>query len=103
MVGCTLAAAAVSSCRVKPGRWIAPHLAVGAHFDCVRGSQSVKVQTVWDDRPQFMARSDALVLDESLWANDVSLAWLDWSGAAETALADAYRFAGAPFWWRALL
>ena len=36
MVFCPLAAAAVSSCRAKPDRWIAPHLAVGAHFDCVR-------------------------------------------------------------------
>ena len=36
MVGCPLATAAVSSCRVDPGRWIAPHVAVRAHFDCVR-------------------------------------------------------------------
>ena len=36
VVVCTLAAAAVSSCRVEPDRWIAPHLAVGANFDCVR-------------------------------------------------------------------
>ena len=33
-VGCTLAAAAVSSCKVEPQRWVAPHLAVRTHFDC---------------------------------------------------------------------
>ena len=29
-------------------------------------------------------------------ASDISQAWLVWSGAAETALADAYRFSGGP-------
>ena len=43
-----------------------------------------------------MARLDALSLDESLHAGDVSRAWLMWSSAAETALADAYLFAGGP-------
>ena len=33
-------------------------------------------------------------LDESLIADDVSRAWLVWSGAAEVALADAFRFSG---------
>ena len=33
-------------------------------------------------------------LSESLDADDVSSAWLVWSGAAETALADAYQFSG---------
>ena len=64
-----------------------------------RGSKSVEVQSVWeiyDDRLQFMSRQDALLLDESLDAGDVSQAWLVWSGAAETALADAYRFSGGP-------
>ena len=28
--------------------------------------------------------------------DDVSLAWLVWSGAAEVALADAFRFSGGP-------
>ena len=37
-------------------------------------------------------RQDAMRLVESLDAGDVSRAWLVWSGAAETALADAYRF-----------
>ena len=41
-----------------------------------------------------MTRQDALLLDESLNTGDVSQAWLVWSGAAETALADAYRFSG---------
>ena len=34
MVGCPLAAAAVLSCKVQPGRWIAPHLVVRTLFDC---------------------------------------------------------------------
>ena len=110
MVGCPLAAAAaVLSCRVQPGRWIAPHLAVRDSFltvagaplwsaswlpavDKSRGSKSVEVQSVWevyDERLQFMSRQDALQLDESLDAGDVSRAWLVWSGAAETALSDA--------------
>ena len=92
MVGCPLAAAAVSSCRVEPDRWIAPHLAFRAHFECGRwsckatqpvqraplwpapaidksgSSKSVEVQRVWevyDDRLQFMTGSDALLLDKS--------------------------------------
>ena len=36
MVVCPLAAAAVSSSRVELDRWIALHLAVRTHFDCVR-------------------------------------------------------------------
>ena len=75
MVGCPLAAAAVLSCRVQPGSWIAPHLAVRTLFDCCRwtcrvtqpvqrtplwpaswlpavdksrGSKSVEVQRVWE-------------------------------------------------------
>ena len=38
----------------------------------------------------------ALSSDESLDAGDVSRAWLVCSSAPETALADAYRFAGGP-------
>ena len=111
------AAAAVLYCRVQPDRWIALHLAVQTLFDCCRsdcrvtqpvqriplwpaswlpatdksrGSKSVEVQRVWevhDDRLQFISRQDALHLDESLDAGDVSRAWLVWSGAAEAALA----------------
>ena len=65
-----------------------------------RGSKSVEVQRVWgvyDERLQLMSRQDALHLDESLDAGDVSRAWLVWSGAAEAALDDAYRFSGGPF------
>ena len=39
-----------------------------------------------------MSHQDALQLDESLDAGDVSRAWLVWSRA----LADAYRFSGGP-------
>ena len=56
------------------------------------GSKSAEVQRGWenyDDWLQFMAKFDALSLDASLDAGDVSRAWLVWSSAAETALADA--------------
>ena len=43
-----------------------------------------------------LSRHDAIQLDESLAADEVSRAWLVWSGAAETALADAYQFCGGP-------
>ena len=65
----------------------------------VGGSKSVEVWRVWeiyDDRLQFMSRQDALLLSESLDIGDVSQAWLVWSRAAETALADAYCFSGGP-------
>ena len=126
MVGCPLAVAAVHSCKVQPDRWIAPHLAVRTLFDCGRwtcrvtqavqrtplwpaswlhavdkgrGSKSAEVKRVWevyDERLQFMSRRDASLLDESLDLDDVSLAWSVWSRAAESALADAYRFSGGP-------
>ena len=44
-----------------------------------RGSKSVAVQRVWeiyDERIQFLSRHDALLLDESRDAGDVSRAWL---------------------------
>ena len=43
-----------------------------------------------------MSRDGPVALDESLDACDVSRAWLVWSSAAETALADAFRFVGGP-------
>ena len=133
MVGCPLAVAAVLSCRVQADRRIAPHLAVRTLFDCCRwecrvtqnvqrtplwpaswlpavdkgrGSKSVEVQRVWcvyDERLQFVSRQDALHLDESLDAGDVSRAWLVWSGTAEAALADAHRFSGGPLPGRGLV
>ena len=126
MVVSSLAAAAVLSCRVQADRWVAPNHAVRTLFDCAgwscrvtqpvqltplwlaswlpavdksRGSESVDVQKVWevhDERLQFMSRHDAIQLDEYLDADEVSRAWLVWSGAAETALADAYQFCGGP-------
>ena len=39
-----------------------------------------------------MSRQDAMRLDESLDADDVSRAWLVLSGVAEVALADAFGF-----------
>ena len=49
-----------------------------------------------------MTRFDALLLDDSLRIHDVSAAWMVWSGAAETAVADAYQFAGGPVPFRGL-
>ena len=43
-----------------------------------------------------MSRRDASLLDESLGLDDVSMAWAVWSRAAESALADAFRFSGGP-------
>ena len=130
VLGCPLAAAALLSCRVQPDRWTAPHLAVRALFDCgrweswvtqpvrctplrpaswlpaidkSRGSKSAEVQRVWEihgERLQFMSRQDASLLDDSLGRDDVSMAWAVWSRAAESALADAFRFSGGPFSFR---
>ena len=36
MVGCTLAAAAVTFCAVEPSRWIMSHLVVGTYFEYTR-------------------------------------------------------------------
>ena len=63
-------------------------------------SKSVEVQRVWevyDERLHFVSRQDALLLNEALGAGDVSMAWVVWSRAAESALLDAYRFSGGPF------
>ena len=68
-------------------------------IDKSRGSKSVEVRRVWeiyDDRLQFMSQRDAFLLNESLDAGDVSQAWLVWSRAAETALADASCFSRGP-------
>ena len=86
-VGCPLAAAALLTCSVSSCRWLQPHFAVSATFDCdrwscrvtqpirctplwpgswlpafdkSRGSKSVEVQRVWevyDDRLRFMSRA----------------------------------------------
>ena len=72
--------------------------------DKSRGSKSVEVQRVWevyDERLQFMSRHDAMQLDESLDAGDVSRSV--WSGAVESALADAYQFSGGPLPGRGLV
>ena len=71
-----------------------------------RSSNSVEVQRVWevyDERLQFMSRHDALLLDESFDAGDVSRAWLFWSGATGTALVGAYQFSGGPLPGRGLV
>ena len=62
MVGCTLAAAAVSSCRVQLDMWVAPHLAVRTHFDCGRWTCTV-TQPV--QRAPLWSASWMAVVDES--------------------------------------
>ena len=126
LVGCPLATAALLSCSVASCRWLQPHFAVSAMFDCdrwscrvappirstplwpaswlpaldkSRGSKSVEVQRVWevyDDRLRFMSRADSDGLTSSLLDDYVSSAWAVWSSAAETVLADAYCFSGGP-------
>ena len=126
LVGCPLATTALLSCSVSAGRWLQPHFAVSASFDCdrwscrvtqpvrctplwpaswlpaldkSRSSKSVDVQRVWevyDDRLRFMSQSADERLTRSLLDGDVSSAWAVWSSAAESALADAYCFSGGP-------
>ena len=75
-------------------------------IDKSRGSKSVEVQRVleiYDERLQFMSCRDASLLDESLGRDDVSMAWTVWSRAAESALADAFRFSGGPLPTRGLV
>ena len=122
MIGCPLTPAVVHSCLVEQGRWLKPHFPVRASFACRRlhnlsnvllcglllgrlGWTRVVVLSrlrsrgfweVFDERFQFMAVPDALRLDDALRGEDVSAAWMVWSGAAETALADAFCFAGGP-------
>ena len=104
LVGCPLAAPAVLSCSVCAGRWLQPHFAVSAFFDCDRwscrltqpvrctplwpaswlpavdkgrNSKSVEVQRVWevyDDRLRFMAQAGDAGLARSLLDGDVSSA-----------------------------
>ena len=67
--------------------------------DKTRGSKSAEFQRVWevyDERLRFMSHQDASLLDESLGLDDVSMAWAVRSRAAESALADAFRFSGGP-------
>ena len=110
IVGCAFAAATVLSCKVQPDRWIAPHLAIRTLFDCcswqsrvgqlldclllIRVEPPSRLRFRDDERLQFMSRQDASLLDDSLDRDDVSLAWTVWSRAAESALADAFRFSG---------
>ena len=91
-----------AACPLYP-LWPASWLPV---VDKSRGSKSAEVQRVWevyDERLQFMSRQDALLLDESLGWDDVSMAWTVWSRAAESALADAFRFSGGPLPSRSLI
>ena len=67
--------------------------------DKSRCSKSVEVQRVWeihDDRLCFMTQADATRLASALRGRDVSSAWVVWSSAAESALANAYCFARGP-------
>ena len=125
-MGVPLTAAAVRSCCVDQDRWLQPHLAVKAFsesdrwtcrvtqlvtcthlwlaawlsaVDKSRGSKSVEVQRVWEiygARLQFVPVPDGIRLDDALGREDVSSALVVWSGAAESALAEAFCIAGGP-------
>ena len=58
---------------------------------------------VYGERLRFISHLDASLLDESLDRDDVSLAWSVWSQAAESALADAFRFSGGLVPFRSLI
>ena len=119
VIGCPLAAAAAAallSCKIQTDRWIAPHLAIRALFDWGRWeswvTQPVHCTPLWPgswlpavervgalSQLRFrgfgmcmmsVSRQDAVLLDDSLDACDVSMAWVVLSRAAESALADAY-------------
>ena len=123
MVGCPLAAAALS-CRVQPDRWIAPHLAVQDSFSTAAGRLVGKLSLC--NAPPFCLPLGCLLsitigvpsrlmfkgfgrfmmnacLSRMLcvWMSLLMLVMFPvlgfvWSGAAETALAGAYRFCGGP-------
>ena len=68
-------------------------------LDKSRTSPNKEVQEVWkvyDERLRIVDVSSALSLDGCLTGGDVSAAWVVWSQAAESALADAYCLAGGP-------
>ena len=63
--------------------------------DKSRESKPVEVQKTWDvydDRLEYLAVADALLLDDAVRRENVSDAWMLLFGAGETALADAYCF-----------
>ena len=107
LIGCPLAAAAVLTCTVQPDRWIAPHPAVltfGLLLGCLLLIKvGVQSRLRFGEFGKFMMIVCSSCLGRMLFfwvralnAGDVSQAWLVWFCAAETALADAYRFSGGP-------
>ena len=68
MLGCTLAAAAVTSCTVEPDKWIVPHLAVRTHFECTRWTCKV---TQPDQRTPLWPASWLSAFDESRGSKSV--------------------------------
>ena len=119
MVGCPLAAAAVLSCKVQPDRSVAPHLAVrtfliavgglvvllgrcsvllyGLPLGCLlltraRGLSRLRFRGFGKSMMSVCSScrgTTQVSLMRSPDADEVSRAWLVWSGAAENALADA--------------
>ena len=126
VVGCPLAAAAVLSCKVQPDRWIAPHLAIRALFDCVGGSLGLRslfsappfglllgclllIRVVVPSLLRFREFGRYMMSDFNLCLVGMPLCLMSplvemmflllglvWSRAAESALADAFRFSGGP-------
>ena len=78
MVGCTLAVAAVLSCKTQLDRWVAPHLAVRTCFDCCRslwpGSWLPRagVQSLW----RFRGFGRFLMSVCSSWLDMMLFCWM---------------------------
>ena len=93
MVNPNLAVRALFHCRQWTCRVTQPQRLLGCAVDKSRSSKSAEVHRVHG--LQYMAMLDVLRLNESLLEDDVSGAWMVWSGAAETALADAFQLVAA--------
>ena len=126
VVGCPLAAAALSGCWVDCSRWVQPYLSVCASFDVgrwnavarrpvrftslwpaswvavvdkSRSSRSAEVIEVWlvyDELLLHVGAQDALDIEAALDADDVHSARLVWSRAAQSALVSALVNSGGP-------
>ena len=100
MIGCPLAAAAVLSCTVQADRWISPHLAVWTFFGYGRWSCRASAGSGFLLSGLLLGcvlliRVGGLSLLRSRGFGRYIIIVV-WSSAAETALADAYRFSGGP-------
>ena len=124
VVGCPLATAAASWCRVLPNRWVMPHHAVRASFrlgtwtarsgvsvrysalwpacwtrvtDRSRTSRSAEVRRIWEVYDEQLRHVPGFCRDymtAALQAGNVSEAWRIWSLSAEVSLIRTYLLVG---------